>query len=234
MYDKVTANTASWFSQCFENLTGHRMHVKGHLDSNMDPRDASASKNTSFSPILVDTNLSYLTLNGPERQTVDTRSTAGVPMKTLGYNAKWGHRPKTVIVTENQSRNGSKSLRQFWSNRFETNRTWSPNIGAHVLFVSKRSDQNWRRDFFSATAHLRHDKCRNEGQLRPAVKTPYTPFPYKFWAVWTWGFTTYHKKYTIPIKKNAIEWSLLPFENHIEVLWHLDFFRSRGEASLVL
>ena len=29
-------------------------------------------KNTSFSPILVDTNLSYLTLEGPGRQTVDT------------------------------------------------------------------------------------------------------------------------------------------------------------------
>ena len=38
-------------------------------------------------PILVDTNLSYVTLEGPGRQTVDTRSTAGVPLKTLGYNA---------------------------------------------------------------------------------------------------------------------------------------------------
>ena len=44
-------------------------------------------KNTSFSPILVDTNLSYLTLEGPGRQTVDTRSTFGVALKSLGCNA---------------------------------------------------------------------------------------------------------------------------------------------------
>jgi len=44
-------------------------------------------KNTSKSPILVDTNLSYLTLEGPGRQTVDTRSTSGLALKTLGYNA---------------------------------------------------------------------------------------------------------------------------------------------------
>ena len=43
--------------------------------------------NTSFLPILVDKNLSYLTLEGPGHQTVDTRSTSGVPLKTLGYNA---------------------------------------------------------------------------------------------------------------------------------------------------
>ena len=35
----------------------------------------------------------------------------------------------------------------FLSVRFETKRTQSPNIGAHVLFVSKRSDQNWRSDY---------------------------------------------------------------------------------------
>ena len=45
------------------------------------------NKNTSFSPILVDTNLSYLTLEGLGRQTVETRSTSGVVLKTLGYNA---------------------------------------------------------------------------------------------------------------------------------------------------
>ena len=39
------------------------------------------------------------------------------------------------------------SLRQFWSDRLETNRTWSPNIGAYVLFVSKWTDKNWRSDF---------------------------------------------------------------------------------------
>ena len=40
----------------------------------------------------------------------------------------------------------SKSLRQFWSNRLETNRTWEHHIGVHVLFVSKWSDENWRSD----------------------------------------------------------------------------------------
>ena len=44
-------------------------------------------RNTPFLPILVDTNLSYLTLEGPGHQTVDTRSTAGVALKTLEYNA---------------------------------------------------------------------------------------------------------------------------------------------------
>ena len=39
-------------------------------------------RNTSKSPILVDTNLSYLTLEGPGRQTVDTRSTSGLPLKS--------------------------------------------------------------------------------------------------------------------------------------------------------
>ena len=44
-------------------------------------------KNTSKTAIFVCTNLSYLTLEGPGRQTFNTRSTAGVALKTLGYNA---------------------------------------------------------------------------------------------------------------------------------------------------
>ena len=47
----------------------------------------SCKKNTSKMAILVCTNLSYLILEGPGRQTVDTRSTSGVPLKTLGYSA---------------------------------------------------------------------------------------------------------------------------------------------------
>ena len=47
----------------------------------------SLKKNTSKSPILVDTKLVHLTLEGPGRQIVDTRSTSRVPLKTLGYNA---------------------------------------------------------------------------------------------------------------------------------------------------
>ena len=44
-------------------------------------------KNTSKTAIFVCTNLSYLTLEGPGRQTIDTRFTSGVAPKTLGYNA---------------------------------------------------------------------------------------------------------------------------------------------------
>ena len=42
-------------------------------------------KHTSKSPFLVDTNLGYLNLEGPGRQTVDTRRTSGLPLKTLGF-----------------------------------------------------------------------------------------------------------------------------------------------------
>ena len=38
----------------------------------------------------------------------------------------------------------SKSLRQFWSDCFET---WTPILGLQVLFDSKQSDQNWLSDF---------------------------------------------------------------------------------------
>ena len=41
------------------------------------------------------------------------------------------------------------SLFYFWSNPFETNRTWSPILGLHVLFVSKRSDQKYKSVNFS-------------------------------------------------------------------------------------
>ena len=39
-----------------------------------------------LTPFLVDPNLGYLILEGPGRQTVDTRSTSGLPLKTLGYD----------------------------------------------------------------------------------------------------------------------------------------------------
>ena len=47
---------------------------------------AKIDRQVSKSPILVDTNLGYLTLEGPGRQTVDTRSTSGLPLKTWGYD----------------------------------------------------------------------------------------------------------------------------------------------------
>ena len=36
------------------------------------------------------------------------------------------------------------TLFYFWSDRFETNRTWGLILGLHVLFVSKRSDQKYK------------------------------------------------------------------------------------------
>ena len=88
-----------------KNRTGHRMHVDGPQKDQINRQNNSfqnmygmlqatigqlarkinfVQKNISKSPILVDTNLGYLTLEGPGRQTVDTRSTSGVPLKTLG------------------------------------------------------------------------------------------------------------------------------------------------------
>ena len=50
--------------------------------------DQEASlKQISETAVLVDTKLGYLFLEGPGRQMFDTRSTSGVPLKTLGYNA---------------------------------------------------------------------------------------------------------------------------------------------------
>ena len=57
-------------------------------------------------------------------------------------------RPKLTLI----SRFGAMQIRcyekltliYFSSNRFETNRTWAPILGLHVLFVSKRSDQKYK------------------------------------------------------------------------------------------
>ena len=34
-----------------------------------------------------------------------------------------------------------------------------------------------------------------------AENNPYHPLPYIFWTVWTWGFTRWYPKHTIPIQK---------------------------------
>ena len=49
------------------------------------------------------------------------------------------------------------------------------------------------------------------GWVGQFTKTLNPPLPYIFWSVWTWGFTRWHPKYTIPIQKFeyiAIEWSI--------------------------
>ena len=45
--------------------------------------------------------------------------------------------------------------------------------------------------------------------LNSALKTPYSPLPYIFWILWTWGITRYHLIYTIPVKKKLSQsrWS---------------------------
>ena len=81
-----------------KNWTDHRMHVEGiqicqinrwnNSFQNMygmnrqqltvwPGKSILCQRTPSFSPILVDTNLSYLTLEGPGRQTVDSWSTSG-------------------------------------------------------------------------------------------------------------------------------------------------------------
>ena len=88
-----------------KNLTGHRMLVAGPqicqinrwknsfqsiygiLKAKIDCLTRKiyfVQKNASKSPFLVDTNLSYLTLEGPGRQTFDTRSTSGMALKDFG------------------------------------------------------------------------------------------------------------------------------------------------------
>ena len=61
-------------------------------------------------------------------------------------------RPKLPLVSRFVAMqiwcNEKLSLFYFWSNPFETNRTWSPILGLHVLFVSKRSDQKQKRVIF--------------------------------------------------------------------------------------
>ena len=87
-----------------KNLTGHRMHVAGPQNAKLTagtiafricmvcyrqqltawPGKSILQKKTTIMAILVCTNLSYLTLERPGRQTVDTKSTFGVPPKTWG------------------------------------------------------------------------------------------------------------------------------------------------------
>ena len=91
-----------------KELTGHRMHIDGpqmyqmnrQIDSFQNMSDMLWAKIDSLartinslqrksitkSPILVCMNLGYPTLEGPGQQTVDTRSTSGLPLKTWGYN----------------------------------------------------------------------------------------------------------------------------------------------------
>ena len=57
------------------------------------------------------------------------------------------YRPKKGIVTENQSRSGSKSLCQFSSERSEIESTWAPGLWVQVYSISDLSDENWPSDF---------------------------------------------------------------------------------------
>ena len=118
--------------------------------------------------------------------------------------SKWGHRPKTGSVTKNQRCNEKLTLLYFWSDRFETNRTCSPSIGAHVLLFQSDLTKNTKVLVFRYTEFASR-KISKRGSTSAAcnlaLKTPYPPLPYIFWTVWTWGFTRYHLLYTIPFQK---------------------------------
>ena len=66
----------------FQNMYGMLKATIYHLVKKID----FMQKNTSKSAILVDTNLDYLTSEGPGRQTVDTRLGAGLVLGSLGYD----------------------------------------------------------------------------------------------------------------------------------------------------
>ena len=58
------------------------------IDSLARKIDSLQRKNITKSPILMCMNLGYPTLEGPEQQTVDTRSTSGPPLKTWESDAE--------------------------------------------------------------------------------------------------------------------------------------------------
>ena len=72
-------------NKSFQNMYGMLLATFDRVARKSD--FVQQQNNTSKSPILVDRNLGCLTLEGPGRQTVDTRSTSGVAQKSLGYNA---------------------------------------------------------------------------------------------------------------------------------------------------
>ena len=84
-----------------KNLMGHRIHVPGPQIYQINRQtnsfqnmcdmlyvkiDRLARKNTSKSAIFVCTNMGFLNLEGPLRETVYTRSTSGLPLKTWVYD----------------------------------------------------------------------------------------------------------------------------------------------------
>ena len=71
------------WNNSFQNMYGMLEATIDHLTRKID---FVQKKTTSKSPFLVDMNLGYLTLEGPGRQTVESRPTSGLPLKTLGYD----------------------------------------------------------------------------------------------------------------------------------------------------
>ena len=128
-------------------------------------------------------------------------------------------RPKLTLISRfvaTQLRGNEKlTLCYFWSDCFDTNRTWTP-IYRESMFYSFQSDRTKTKKvlvfFDTAIASRQILKWGSTSAGRNStLKTPYPPLPYIFWTVWTGGVTRYQLKYTIPIKKNekiAIEWSV--------------------------
>ena len=76
-------------------------------------------------------------------------------------------------VTTNQSRYESKTLRQFSSNRFEMNRTWSLSIGAHDRTKNKKVLIFRNTEFTSQQISKRWSTSATCNPL----KDPLPPFP---------------------------------------------------------
>ena len=121
--------------------------------------------------------------------------------------SKWGCRKKSVVLRKIKRCCKSKSLCQFWSNRLETNRTWSPNIRVHVLFVSKRSDQNWRSDF--DLQRLIYDATNVETGADFGLKDRLPPFAIHIMNPLDMRFTRYHLLYTFSKNWANCDWVIV-------------------------
>ena len=111
-------------------------------------------------------------------------------------------RTRFQLILPVDSQNVTKKIGRVTENAKLTAGT-SPSIRVHVLFISKRSDKKYKRISFSLhrICNATNSKWGSTSAARnSALKTPYPPLPYIFWTVWTWGFTRYHLKYTIPIQ----------------------------------
>ena len=91
-------------------------------------------KNKSKLPTLVDTNLGYLTFEGPGRQTVDARSTLGLPRKLGGMSH--------ITMTVQTSYVGGRKVILFWKTAkrspFKKSKIFNINLWIENVFFCHR------------------------------------------------------------------------------------------------